>query len=95
MSKFTAKDLINKVEQEKLNDEMLKIVIDSLYDLAKGVYVLEETQFGTVRRYKKEPNKEAGIYLCDRLLGKVPQAIKGTGDQGEHIIKVIQFAGDK
>lgn len=80
------KEIIKKVEEAKLNDKMLERLLDALFDLAEGCYVAEDILIGKevvkVRRYKKEPNREAAQFLTERILGKLPNTIKGEGEGG-------------
>lgn len=42
--------------------------------------------------YKKD--KRLATWVGDHLYGKAPQPIEGTGDNGELVIKIINYAGD-
>lgn len=43
----------------------------------------------------EKPDNRALDSLFDRTFGKVPQRLEGGGKDGEILVKVVQFAGDK
>lgn len=73
--KNLSEELIKQIEKGEA-DRLLPL-LDALYDLARGVYMEEETLGGVVRRYKEKPDRQAAEYLVDRALGKPTQAIEG------------------
>src|SRR3990167_6977239 len=92
-------------ENKKIEVETLKKQIDtlgntaalmaykSLCDLADGLYVEEPTLGGNVRRYRKEPNREAAQYIIDRNLGRPKQAIEGPGEDGAFKVEITNYGG--
>jgi len=90
-TKRTIDDLRKQVEE--LDDERVLIALDSLFELAKGVYMEEETLSGSIKRYKKEPDRQAAQFIVERALGKTPVALQGTGDKGQILFEVVNFGG--
>jgi len=73
------KNLSDKIikQIEKGEEDRIIPLLDALYDLSVGVYIMEETLSGQVRRYREKPDRQAAEYLVDRALGKPIQAIEG------------------
>lgn len=90
----TAEELIGAIEKSKLNDKILAILLETLTEVANGYYYEKETLDGSKRIYKKEPSEKALEYLTDRILGKTPVALQGTGDKGQFVFEIINFGGD-
>lgn len=47
-----------------------KFLVDRLFELATGVYIMREDAKGGIKYYSQPPNLSAIIYLLDRALGK-------------------------
>lgn len=62
---------------EKRIADRLPGLIDSLFDLAEGVRVLETDLAGKSVVYQRVPDFKAASYLVDRLMGKPVQAVEG------------------
>lgn len=45
-------------------------IVDAMLDLALGVYVDEEREDGTIKRYRRAPDRRAAEYLINRIMGK-------------------------
>ena len=80
-----------KKQIDELGNTAALMAYERLCDLASGIYVLEETQFGTVRRFRKEPNREAAQDILDRSLGKASQEVRGPGEDGAFVFNVIKY----
>ena len=68
----TKEDVIARVEKlvQKKIAVKTKFLIDQAFELAAGVYVLDERDPSKTKYYRKPPQLDAIIYLMDRLLGK-------------------------
>jgi hypothetical protein len=89
----------NRQIRQKLEDRVTKrigskgkFLVDKLFELAEGVYVVDKVGGKDIRYYKVPPHFPALVYLMDRVLGK-PKAYleKSEEKKGiyvvEHIIK--------
>lgn len=71
-----------------------KFLIDKLFELADGVYVIDKVGGKDVRYYKVPPHFPALVYLVDRVLGKPKAHMEVTEEKRgiyvvEHIIKSL------
>ena len=55
---------------EKLIADRLPELVDLQFELAQGVWVEETTAMGLRKVYKRAPDRDAGQYLMNRILGK-------------------------
>ena len=89
---------ISKVEllvQKKFSAKS-KWLLDKAFELAAGIYILDERDPSKTKYYKKPPDLDAIIYLIDRVLGKPVakqenfqnQAKKGVAEL-QNIIQVL------
>lgn len=58
------------VKGEKRIADRLPELIDWQFELAAGVWVEETTKDGERKVYKRPPDREAGQYLINRIMGK-------------------------
>ena len=58
----------------------VKFLLDKALELAEGIYMIDDKDPYKIKYYKKAPDLNAIIYLCDRLLGK-PVAKTETKDE--------------
>ena len=67
-----------------------KFLVDRLFELAAGVYVLDKVAGKEVRYYKVPPDFRALVYLLDRVLGKPKQTME-TSDakKGIYVVESI------
>lgn len=70
--KNTKENRIARVENmiQKKVGAKVKFLLDKAFELADGIYTIDERDPLKVRYYRKPPNLEAIIYLIDRLIGK-------------------------
>lgn len=78
-------------------DEALPSLMDSMIELAMGVFVEIETPTGILRRFERPPNVRALIYLLDRRVGKVPDATHSEIRQmsNDELVEFIQSTFSK
>lgn len=97
-----SKDRISKIEgmlQKKVGKKM-KFLLDKALELADGIYMVQDNDPLKIKYYKKAPDLNAIIYLCDRLLGKpvAKSEVKDeTGKKGIQSVQniIINLAGNK
>jgi len=82
-------DLATLVEADKAE------ILQGLMDLAKGVYVMEDSldeNFKPIKKKKwlKLPDKDIAKYLLDQFIGKPTQKMEVSGDPDKPLI--IQIA---
>lgn len=67
-----------------------KFLIDRLFELASGVYVVDKVGGKEVRYYKVPPNFNALVYLLDRVLGKPKQTGEASdAKKGIYVVESI------
>lgn len=71
-----------------------KYLVDKIFELIEGIYVVDNVAGKAVRYYKTPPNLSAIIYALDRVLGKPKQTVDKTEEKKgiyvvEHIIKTL------
>ena len=75
-----------------------KYMVDKIFELIEGIYVVDNVAGKAVRYYKTPPNLSAIIYALDRVLGKPKQTVDKTEEKRgvfvvEHIIKSLAEGG--
>lgn len=75
-----------------------KYLVDKLFELIEGVYIVDKRNEGTLKFYQVPPSLNAIIYALDRVLGKPTARTEATEERKgimvvEHIIR--NLAGDK
>lgn len=83
----TAKKLMRSAEVEEFVQERMPILLARIWDLAMGVTVLEEKIDETTgevvpRIYRMAPDRQALQFLIENGIGKTPQRIEMTGEDG-------------
>lgn len=77
---------------EKQIVDCLPELIDLHLELARGVWVEDTGRDGTPRIYKRAPDRDAGQYLINRILGKPTERAEVTGANGGPIeLKPIDY----
>lgn len=85
-------DIIARVEKmvtRKISVKT-KFLIDQAFELAAGIYVLDERDPHKTKYYKKQPQLDAIIYLMDRLLGKPVAKTENTNLQAKKGVAELQ-----
>lgn len=70
---------------EKRIADRLPELIDLQFELAQGVWIEETTPLGHRKVYKRAPDREAGQYLINRIMGKPTERQEISGPQGRPI----------
>ena len=65
-----------------------KYLVDKLFELAEGIYIMRQDVKGNIKYYEQPPNLAAIIYLLDRALGKPTQ--KTEQSEEKEGIRVIE-----
>lgn len=80
-------------QAEKRIAERLPKLIDSLFDLAEGVRVMETSITGAPVVYVKPPDFKAASYLVDRVMGKPVQSVNAehSGEGGGAIRIRVEY----
>lgn len=65
----------------------LRPIVMAQIDAAKGLYVEEIDKFGKVRRYQKEPDKQAAQLLIEHAMGRPPNSLQLPPGNGELIVR--------
>lgn len=88
----TKEDLISRVEKMTTKKIALKtkFLIDQAFELAAGIYVLDERDPSKTKYYRKAPQLDAIIYLMDRLLGKPVARSENTQDKAKKGVAELQ-----
>jgi hypothetical protein len=75
--------------EQKITDN-LPMIVDRMIELVNGVTVQETDSHGNARVYSLPPDREAGRYLMDRVMGKPLQRadVNLTGN----VVKAIDAA---
>lgn len=67
-----------------------KYLVDKLFELIDGVYIIDKAGGKEIRYYKVPPNLTAIIYALDRVLGKPKQHIeKKEEKKGIYVVETI------
>lgn len=69
--------------------------VAALEELALGVKVIGENKEGEPVVYIKEPDRQAAVYLVDRVMGKAQQQITGEGGGPIEIVAITFPDEDK
>lgn len=72
-----------RAAEDKIRDH-LPMIVDRMIELVDGVTVQEPDGNGGVRVYTRWPDRAAGIYLMDRLMGKPTERQEFSGEIGIH-----------
>ena len=80
---------VEKMVQKKIAVKT-KFLIDQAFELAAGIYVLDERDPSKTKYYKKQPQLDAIIYLMDRLLGKPMVKSENTNLQAKKGVAELQ-----
>jgi len=80
--------------EAKIRDK-LPMIVDRMLELVEGVTVSERDSHGQERIYTRPPDREAGKYLMDRVMGKPTQPLSNDNDSGAPLFTfAIQRAGE-
>jgi hypothetical protein len=67
---------------EDLIADRLPDLVENLFRLAEGVEVQKADRTGKPYVYSQPPDREANVYLINRILGKPKERIEHSGDDG-------------
>lgn len=80
---------VEKMVQKKIATKT-KFLINQAFELAAGIYVLDERDPSKTKYYRKPPQLDAIIYLMDRLLGKPMVKSENTNLQAKKGVAELQ-----
>ena len=83
--------LIKLIEEAKLSDKTLGDVLDTLYRLSQGIFYEKTGIDGSVRVYKELPDRQAGQYLADRILGKITDSMRIVDKNNNDLLSVVDL----
>lgn len=64
-----------KTQAHKLIDKEWLEIVQGLIDRAKGLYVTEMSVDGNINRYRKDPDREAAIFLINQKIGRPTEGL--------------------
>lgn len=88
----TKEEVIERVERLVTRKISLKtkFLVDKAFELAAGIYILDERDPSKTKYYRKPPNLDAIIYLMDRLLGKPVMRQENSNDKAKKGVAELQ-----
>lgn len=88
---------LEKMVEKKIGKKS-KWLVDKLFELAEGVFIIDKQDPHGIRYYQSLPDREAIKYLLDRLLGRPTERVEDKTDKpGLVLIETIikQLAGSR
>ena len=77
--------------RQRISEEK-EALVNAMVDKAKGCAIIDKKDDTGERIYDLPPDPQAFKALMEHGIGKPPQPIEGTGEDGELIVKVIKYA---
>jgi len=88
----TKEEIVARIENlvTRKISKQTKFLVEKAFELAAGVYILDERDPSKTKYYKKPPNLDAIIYLIDRILGKPVAKNENTALQAKKGVAELQ-----
>lgn len=92
-----AKTLVKEAEKVKVFNfvsENLTPILEALRDNAIGLKIEGDDGSGGKKVYSRAPDSQSAKILLEHAFGKPEQAISGSGENGEIIVKTINYSSN-